>query len=192
MKLQAIVVALGLVLPALAGADAPKTDTTKKEQPKKLAEDDIKVVAHLHHVNQMEVEMGKLAQRVGSQPVKRYGEMLVTDHTTADKQLVTFAKARGLAVIPAPKAETDAEKKEMKDKMDEMTALKKLKGADFDREYLRMMVNGHDQELAKTDGFISKSGDPDLDAMLEARRTSLQRHSDGAKELQKGNAQASK
>ena len=33
--------------------------------------------------------------------------------------------------------------------------LKKLKGADFDREYLRMMVEGHDKELAMSDPFIS-------------------------------------
>ena len=78
----------------------------------------------------------------------------------------------------------------MKKQMGEMANLQKLKGADFDREYLRMMVDGHDKELAATAGHQEASADDELDTMLENRKTTLQRHSDNAKELQKGNAQA--
>ncbi len=207
MKLQSIVLAFALVIPALAGADdqmnQPKTgdttkDTTKdKNQNKdskqaKLGETELKIVAHLHHVNQMEIEMGKLATRLGTQPVKKYGQQLITDHTTADKTLASFAKKRGVAVLPKAKADSEMEKAEMKQQMDGMAALKKLKGADFDREYLRMMVEGHDKELAGTPGHIEASADDELDKMLEDRKVVLQRHSDNAKELQKGNAQASR
>ena len=136
--------------------------------------------------------MGKLAQRNGTEPVKKYGKQLVSDHQTADTELIAFARKGGVAKIPADKPETEAEKADHKQQMEGMANLKKLKGADFDREYLRMMVEGHDKELAKTDTFVATSMDADLDNMLENRRATLQRHSDMAKELQKGNAQASR
>lgn len=181
-----------LVVPAVAGADnakpAPKSDITKA----KLGETETRILAHLHHINQMEIKLGKLAQASGTAPVKKYGQQLVTDHTTADKDLAAFAKKRGLNTLPAEKADTDTAKTEMKKMMDEMAGLKKLKGADFDREYLRMMVEGHDKELAGTAGHQEASQDDELDTLLENRKTSLQRHSDTAKELQRGNAQATK
>ncbi|MBA2540898.1 MAG: DUF4142 domain-containing protein [Deltaproteobacteria bacterium] len=196
MKLPSIVLALALVVPSLATADdktTPKTgDTTKDTAKKKLGETEAKILSHLHHVNLMEVDMGKLAQRLGTAAVKKYGQMLVTDHSTADTKLLAFAKKRGLARLPAAKADSDAEKAEMKKQMEEMAALEKLKGADFDREYLRMMVEGHDKELAGTAGHQEASADDELDTLLADRKVSLQRHSDNAKELQKGNAQASK
>lgn len=194
MKLRSIVLACAFMIPAAAGADnakpAPKTGDMSKD---KLGAAEIKIVSHLHHVNQMEIQMGKLAQQQGTAAVKKYGAELVTDHTTADKELATFAKKRGVATIPAEKADSEMEKAEMKKDMDGMAALKKLKGADFDREYLRMMVEGHDKELAATAGHIEASADNELDTMLANRKTTLQRHSDNAKELQKGGApQASK
>lgn len=190
MNLKTLVLACALAVPAVAGADpkAPKADTAKQ----KLGETETRIVAHLHHVNLMEIQMGKLAQTNGTASVKKYGKELVSDHTTADKDLTAFAKKRGLAAIPAEKADTDIAKAEMKMQMDAMANLKKLKGADFDREYLRMMVDGHDKELAGTAGHQEASQDDELDTILDNRKTTLQRHSDNAKELQKGNAQASR
>lgn len=191
MNFKTLVLACALVIPAVAGADtkpAPKADTAKQ----KLGETETRIVSHLHAVNLMEIQMGKLAQTNGTAPVKKYGKELVTDHMTADKDLTAFAKKRGLAAIPAEKADTDIAKSELKKMMDEMANLKKLKGADFDREYLRMMVDGHDKELAGTAGHKEASQDDELDTLLDNRKTTLQRHSDNAKELQKGNAQASR
>jgi predicted outer membrane protein len=76
--------------------------------------------------------------------------------------------------------------------MDRTTKLKTLKGAEFDREYLSMMLEGHENELAKTDSLIATATDPDLKKMLETRRSMLQRHADGARELLKTSPQASK
>jgi putative membrane protein len=117
--------------------------------------------------------------------------MLVKDHQTADKELTAMVKKKGLAKIPAVKPETEADKAEMKANHDKMVQTAKLKGADFDRAYLQAMVEGHEKELAKSDELISKANDSDLKAMLESRKSMLTRHADAAKELQKGNAQAS-
>ncbi|HEU0035123.1 MAG TPA: DUF4142 domain-containing protein [Kofleriaceae bacterium] len=202
MKIKTLALAFALTtVPALASADdtnkttdktaTDKAATDKTKAANKLVEAEVKIVAHLHHVNLMEIDMGKMAQKSGTAAVKRYGEMLVKDHTTADKELTAMAKKKGVAKIPADVPQTDSEKAEHKEQMDGMAALKKLKGADFDREYLRMMVDGHEKELAKSDPFIAQATDSDLKATLESRKTTLKRHADAARELQKGNAQAS-
>ena len=190
--MKSLLVTALLALPMIASADSPApTKPAPTEKSAKLTDDEVKVVAHLHHVNVMEIDMGKQAKLKGTAAVKKYGDMLIKDHSTADKELTAMTKKKGLAKIPADVPATETEKTEMKKMMDEMAALKKLKGADFDREYLRMMVEGHEKELAKSDVFIASAQDADLKATLESRKTTLTRHADAAKELQKGNAQAS-
>ena len=194
MKIRSLVFAAVLALPMTAVAQAPTPTTPSTDKTKaagKMTDDEVKIVAHLHHVNVMEIDMGKDAKAKGTAAVKKYGDMLIKEHTTADKELAAMAKKKGVAKIPAAQPMTEAEKAEMKTQHDEMAALKKLKGADYDREYLRLMVDGHEKELAKSDVFISTAQDADLKTALEARKTTLQRHADAAKELQKGNAQAS-
>jgi putative membrane protein len=197
VKLNSLLLAAALAIPMIASAQSPATDKTDQKTPTKtietakLSTDEVKIVAHLHHVNQMEVKLGKQAKRKATAAVRRYADMLVRDHAKADKDLVAMAKKKGLARIPMAKPETETEKQEARDQMAQTKALLKLKGADFDREYLRMMVDGHEKELAKTDVFIASATDTDLKTMLEGRKTTLQRHADAAKELQQGEAQAS-
>lgn len=192
MKIKSLLLAALLASPMIASADSPApTKPAPTEKAAKLSDDEVKIVAHLHHVNVMEVDMGKMAKLKGTAAVKKYGAMLIKDHSSADKDLTALAKKKGVAKIPAAQPATETEKEEMKAQHEAMTSLKKLKGADFDREYLRQMVDGHEKELAKSDVFIASAQDADLKTLLETRKTSLQRHADAAKELQKGNAQAS-
>lgn len=199
MKLGTVALALALLVPAISGAQDPGQDQPQdqqkdksadkakdnKKQAKKLGEAEMKIVSHVHHVNITEIDLGKLAQRVGSAPVKKYAEMVVTDHQASDKQLAKLAKEHGVATIPPMRPATDADKQMMKEMNDEITALRKMKGADFDREYLSMMIKHHERELALTDPFIEQSQNNDLDMMLQNRKATLQRHVDAAKELQK-------
>jgi putative membrane protein len=191
MKVKALLFAFALVIPTLAVADdmAKKDQKAEKTQ---LNEADKTVIGYVHHVNVMEIDMGKLAEKNGTAPVKKYGAMLIKDHSQSDKDLTALAKKQGLAKLPPYVPTNDAEKAEHKTQMEAMANLKKIKGADFDREFLRMMVEGHEKELTKSDAFIASTSDPALKTFLETRKTSLQRHADAAKELQKGQAQAVK
>jgi predicted outer membrane protein len=170
---------------------ADKPGTTMNNKGAKLSEGDVKIVAHLHHVNQMEIDLGKTAQKTGTASVKAYGETLEKDHQSADRDLTAFAKQHKLAAIPADKPQTDADKQEQKEMMSQMARLKALKGADFDKEFLNMMAAGHDKELAKIDVSISAAADPDLQNMLKQVKPVLQRHADQARDLQKNSPQAS-
>jgi putative membrane protein len=184
MKIHAFAIITALALPSLAIADTG-TKTTATDKATKLTADETKVVAHMHHVNQMEIDMGKWAQKTGTANVKSYGETLVTDHTSADKDLTAFAKKHGVSSIPADKPVTDADRQDEKDMTIGIAHLKTLKGADFDKEFLNMMATGHDKELAKIDTSIGAVTDPDLQAMLKTVKPVLQRHADQARDLQK-------
>jgi putative membrane protein len=193
----ALALCAAIALPAIALADDPKSNdkTTSADKSKdnkaKLSESDTALVAHAHMVNQMEIDLGKIAQKQGSAPVKKFGEMMVQDHSTADQELTAFAKKHGVAKIPADKPATEAGKEEHKEAMATAAKVKGLKGAEFDREYINMMVQGHDKELGRADTDISMVSDPDLKQMLEARKTMLKRHADAARDVQRGNPQAS-
>lgn len=167
---------------------APTTGTTgSTDKPKvtKLEADDVKIVSYVAHVDQMEIDAGKLAQKNGTAQVKKYGAMLVKDHTANSKDMKAFAKKKGVAKIPAHKPETEAEQKEHQDSMDTIARLKKLKGAEFDREFLPLMISEHDKAIGRVNTFVTASKDPELADKLRGVLPVLQRHADNARELQK-------
>jgi putative membrane protein len=188
MKLHAlsIIASAALALPTLAIADTSKTGSSlTSDSADKLSADDTKIVAHLHHVNQMEIDLGKQAQKVGTPAIKGYADALITDHTSGDKDLTALAKKHGVATIPADKPQADADRQDEKDMTIAVAHLKTVKGAEFDKAFLTMMTSGHDKELAKIDTSIGSAKDPDLQALLKATKPVLQRHSDQARDLQK-------
>jgi len=193
MKLRALAIITAFALPTLAiaddktpAADKTATDKATTEKTGKLSADDLKIISHLHHVNQMEIDLGKTAeQKSTTAGVKSYGKTLVDDHQSADKDLMAFAKKHNQAAIPAEKPDSDADRQDQKDMTTQVAHMKTLKGADFDKEFLNMMVSGHDKELAKIDVSIGAATDPDLQTMLKSVKPVLQRHSDQARDLQK-------
>jgi len=190
MRTTLLALLVALAVPANAVADKVEEKTEKAAA--KLTDAEIQAAAHVHAVNTMEVDMGKAAKTKATAKVKKYGAMLVTDHGKADVALIALAKKKGLAKIPAPAAPTVADQKEHDEQMAKMDSLKKLKGAEFDKMYLQMMVEGHDKELAKNDTLVSSATDADLKALLEKRKTSLQKHADAARALQKAESTAAK
>jgi putative membrane protein len=171
-----------------------KSDTTKTEgtaKPGKLAQNELQVLAHFHAVNQMEITLGKEAERVSkTEAVKQYGQMLVKDHTENDKKLMALAKKRG-QTIPAEKPMTDADKQDKADAKTAEMKLKKMKGSEFDAAYIQEMITGHEKQLAKADSMLSEVKDSELADTLRAMKPTLQMHADHAREIQKnmtGNA----
>jgi putative membrane protein len=192
MKIRALAMIATFALPTLTIAEgkAPPADTydkttEKTDKPAKLSDADMAIISHLHHVNQMEIDLGKAARKNGTANVKSYSDMLISEHQSTDKDLTSFAKKRGHTTIPADKPETDAAQQEHKDLTQQIAHLKTLKGAEFDREFLNIMVSTHGKAVARVDAAIGTVSDPDLRTMLTSIKSVLQRHSDQAQELQK-------
>jgi putative membrane protein len=95
-----------------------------------------------------EVELGKLAlERSTNAEVKEFGQMMLDDHTQAGNTLKGIASAHN---IPVP-TDLDDEHRELRDK------LAKLKGADFDREYMAAMVDGHEGVADQVESRIDET-----------------------------------
>lgn len=127
---------------------------------------DAECLAKLHHDNEMEIQMGQLAKKNGqSKQVKAFGDMLIKDHTLADKQVVQLAKRQNLDLtMPAPKDE--AEQAEMQEAHDTMARLETLKGEEFDREFAKMMVKDHKKAIELIEGTLTSTTDGKVQGLL--------------------------
>lgn len=122
----------------------------------------------------MEVELGKLAQQnAQSQRVKNFGSMMVRDHSKANKELMTIAANKNIA-IPS-KLSQDHQKH-----VDEM---KKLKGMDFDKHYMDLMKDDHEDDIELFEKAAKNLKDPDLKAFASKTLPILHTHLDSAKAI---------
>jgi putative membrane protein len=87
-----------------------------------------------------EVQLGKMAmERAAQADVKAFGQMMVKDHSQAGEELKHVAAQLKIQ----PPTQLDQKHKDLVDK------LSKLQGAEFDREYINAMVQGHQEVLGK-------------------------------------------
>jgi putative membrane protein len=132
------------------------------------------VLGKLHHSNQMEVEMGKLAQEKGqSKDVKSFGKTLVTDHSAADKKVAALAKQQKIDLATAMPP--------MKD--DKMAPLKAAVGAEFDKAFARAMVEDHNKDVDEAKAARDATTDAKLKSLLTATIPVLEKHQATAKKL---------
>jgi putative membrane protein len=86
-----------------------------------------------------EIMMGQLAeQHGGSQGVRAFGQTLVTDHGKAKADMVKLAASMNVTPSADPKPEAKKE----------YDRLAKLSGAEFDREFIKGMVEDHRKDVA--------------------------------------------
>ncbi len=143
---------LGTCLATSAFAAPPTGPLGNIDPPK----DEKAFLERVHHTNQMEIELGQLAQQnASSQEVKDYGAKLVTEHQEADAQLMSYARQNKLN-LSEPKASSDVERKLMESHKADAAALKSLQGKPFDTMFMANMVAGHDMAISKIQAGISQ------------------------------------
>jgi putative membrane protein len=82
-----------------------------------------------------EVELGRMAsERAVNADVKKFAQMMVEDHTKAGNELTEVAARFSIAATP----QIDEKHRDLMEK------LSKLRGNEFDREYINAMVDGHE------------------------------------------------
>jgi putative membrane protein len=130
----------------------------------------------LHHINQEEIQLGRLAQQNGmSQDVKSYGEMLVRDHTSADERLMSYAQQKGFK-LSEPKPVNDMERRVMDAERADMEKLRVLKGQPFDASFLAHMVGGHDMALGKLMAAQQNVTDAGMTPLLQQLTQTVTQH----------------
>jgi putative membrane protein len=123
----------------------------------------------------IEVRLGRLAQeRGGSADVRAFGAMMVEKHTMAGTELKRIADRHNVA--------PDADRKDTG--KDDFERLSKLSGQEFDKAYLDLMVEEHEEAVNALEGKASDN-DEHADVKEWASKTlpEVRNHLDRAKQL---------
>jgi putative membrane protein len=112
-----------------------------------------------------EVDMAKMALAQGSDAkVKEFAQRLVNDHTAVNRKLEDLAKKNGVTADgkAAPKGN--------------QPDLSTLKGKDFDRAWVKQMVEAHQAGVAKFEGMQAKAKNDDLRNLVVTTLPTLREH----------------
>jgi putative membrane protein len=121
-----------------------------------------------------EVELGRMATTQGaSDAVKQFGQRMVDDHSKANQELMSIAQSKGIT-LP-----TEMDEKHKKD----VTKLSSLTGADFDREYGKMMLSDHRKDVSEFEKQSTRGTDADLKAFASKTLPTLKEHLQMAESL---------
>src|SRR5262245_25704861 len=101
----------------------------------------------------MEVELGKVAaDKATNDKVKAFGRQMQEDHGKAAEELKALASSKGVQIPTA----LEGKHKRTVDR------LSKLSGPEFDRQYIRTMIEDHKEDLKAFQREAEKGKDPDV------------------------------
>jgi putative membrane protein len=181
LSLFFMILAAGWSFQACNNANKSQTDTVEaakdsNENNNKMAvkEDDSEFMVKAANGGMMEVEMGKLAQTKGhSKAVKDFGTRMVNDHSKAGDELKALAASKKVT-LPAS-LDQDAQ--------DHLTNMGKKSGADFDKDYVDMMVDDHDKDVKMFEDEEKDAKDPDVKAWVSKTLPTLKDHQQSIKAI---------
>ena len=131
---------------------------------------------------QAEVALGKIAAERATHPeVKQFGQQMVRDHQMAGDELRQAAQAGNAQVNPP--AELDGDHK------DHQEELLKLSGTEFDRKYIDIMVNEHEEAVNELEKKVD-SDNPQIRQWATKTLPAVRQHLEHAKQLDKTLEQA--
>jgi putative membrane protein len=126
-------------------------------------------------IGKAEIELAQLALKNSKHgPTQKFAQRMITDHTNADQQLKNLASKHGLEVPQ----QLDSEHQALKEK------LTNLKGEDFDREYSKAMMDGHEKAVGLFEAASRNAQMPaDLKQFAASTLPTLRTHRDMAHSL---------
>jgi putative membrane protein len=163
-------VALALAL-GVAGTDAQ--DRKAEDKPVADAEFVIKAASG----GMFEVESSKIAKDAAkAEEVKKFAEMMITDHEKANKELMDVAKKANLGL---PLKMLDEHQKMLE-------KVKGAKGSDFDKTYMETQVAAHEEAVALFSNAAKNVKEANLRAFAEKTLPVIKEHHEHAKKHAKG------
>jgi putative membrane protein len=124
--------------------------------------------------NLAEVEAGRMAaEKATNSDVKKFAQMMVDDHSQANSQLTDLAQKKNITL---PNMPDEAHRKDA-------ARLSDLKGAEFDRSYMTMMVQDHVKAVALFEANSKSAKDNDVRAFAEKTLPVLKHHLQMARDL---------
>ena len=159
----ALAAALAVCL-AFASADAAK-----------LVKSDLQFLREAAGAGKAEVTLGNLAvERAKSPEVRQFAQRMVEDHSRANDQLMDLAKSKKAKVS----ATVPSEAKSVYERLGQ------LSGDDFDRAYIKDMVNDHENAFSKFQDAAQNAKNPDVKQFAANLVPTLQDHLKQARQIE--------
>lgn len=145
------------------------------------APDDAQIAGIVVAANQVDIDAGKLAQKMSKDSeVKAFARQMVTDHTGVNKQAGALVKK--LKVTPQ---ESETSKSLKAGGVENIAKLKGLKGKEFDKAYVDHEVSYHQTVIDALDKtLIPNAKNAELKDTLVKTRPAFVAHLEHAKKLQ--------
>ncbi len=161
-----------LVLPVAArGEDG---SLVERKSPEKEPATDQEFLVKAIACNIAEIHFGeKTLKESENKDVRGFAQMMIDDHTQAKNDLMKVAKEMKIAVVEGLEKNT----------REAMTKLSKLKGSDYDNEYMHLMVKGHEKASKLFHTWAKKAKDSDLREIASKVATKADEHLERAKEI---------
>jgi putative membrane protein len=164
LRFTAFAVLGGLACCALAAADDKQVK----------AANDTDFLVKAAECGHAEVKFSELAEkRASSEKVKEFAKHMVRDHGEANNQLAEHSKNLKVAVL----AGLDRDKRAIYDR------LEKLSGEEFDRAYMKQMVEDHEKAVTLFESQAKSPGEGQLKRFAEQTLPTLREHLKKAREI---------
>lgn len=158
-------------------ANQEKLDSPSVAQPIGADKESADFLVDAANMGMAEIELGKLAQeKARNQRVKDFGAMMVSDHTNASNEVMSLASQRNVTL---PDSVSDKKRKDKED-------LAKKSGADFDKAFMRKMVDDHNETIDLFQKASDNVKDNAVKTFVDNTLPKLRNHLDSAKAIQKG------
>ncbi|HSU39342.1 MAG TPA: DUF4142 domain-containing protein [Polyangiaceae bacterium] len=130
--------------------------------------------------NQGEVAEAQVAiTRASATAVHDFAQMMITDHTAANANVVAVSTSTGIALTPNP-----VSVRLMSETQQELSLLNAASGAAFDTLYIGEQITDHQNVLALLNGtLIVEVQNADVRALLESMKTTVQAHLTAAEQI---------
>jgi putative membrane protein len=116
-----------------------------------------------------EIEAGKLAvQKAQSPDLKRFGQMMIDDHTQASQKLEQAIKAGNVSTTPPKTLDTRHQQA--------VDQLKNMPAGQFDQAYYQSQVQGHREMLALNQAYSQNGDNPALKQFSAQVSPVIQKH----------------
>jgi putative membrane protein len=128
-------------------------------------------------LSRREVRLGQLAvAQAASSALREFAQQLVADHQQIADSVDALRRSKGGSAVQVatPEATPDAYQK-----------LTQKSGAEFDREFIRLLVESHNDALALFERALDDVKDPDVRALIGANLPTLRDHQNRVTELKK-------
>jgi putative membrane protein len=116
---------------------------------------------------QLEVRLGQLAQtNAANAAVRQFGARMVRDHSKANQQLLAVLSGEG---VTPPRVMLDKD-------VTTFNQLAKMRGAEFDRAYMKHMVEDHKEDVAAFEKEAKDGKDSKVKAFAGKTLPTLKEH----------------